>query len=301
MEDQKTAISIIPAAAPAVDFSGLSRTAKPPACVLTLADLRRLYVELDRKATEALERFLANEIRPPGTTEEDFNALKEQARALGHVTVTARGVGGEFLAGRSEGVLTSDQLPHKLLTVTFDNTTGLQSANVSLPNRLTVRLDFSEPPTFGVYDPWSEPTPNQTRIEVHGSDETWVSATFMTALSFFEQRKRFRRWLHGEVAFNILNWTLGIPSALWATFRIDQLLLGPNGALSGGLRAAVSIYILLLGLLGFRALFYSLRWLFPLIEFEGARSTAVRGAVGAVAASLFVGLLYDVLKFLLAS
>ena len=281
-----------------MDFSGLTRTARPPACVLTLEDLRRLYTELDRKSVEALEKFLSAQVRPPTTAASDFEKLKQQARDLGHVTVTVTGYSGEFLVARSADVLSTEYLPHRLRSVSYDNTTGLQTSNVSLSNRLSVQLDFSEPPGFNVYDPWSQPTPNTSRIEVLGPDDTWVSATYQTVVDFFNGRRRARSWLHGEVAFNLLNWFVGIPGALWTTVRIDQHFLNPLTKLPSGLRTAADIYLFLLGMFVFRAMFYGLRWMFPVVELEGARSRSARNTVGAIIGGLLLALAYDVLKAL---
>jgi hypothetical protein len=126
-----------------------------------------------------------------------------------------------------------------------------------------------------------------------------VSATFEGALEFFESRRHARRWLHEPTAFNLLNWFVGIPGALWTTFRLDQWLLSSPGGVPGGLRAAMDIYLFLFGMLVFRAMFYGLRWMFPLIELEGARSKAARRLVGGVTATLLLTLLYDVLKALI--
>ena len=279
-------------------FSGLSRSAQPPACVLAIDDLRRLYVDLDKKASQALEQFLVAQVRNPGTSEAEFEQLKQQARDAGHVTVTISGGSGELLVGRSADVFGKDYLPHRLVTVAYDNTSGLQSFNVSLPNRLNVHLDFSEPPGFNVYDPWNQPTPNNTRVEASGTDDTWVSATFQEVLDFFERRGRNRRWLHGAGAFNLLNWFVGIPGALWTTFRLDQWLLSGLTGLPSGLRAAADIYVFLFGMLVFRVMFYGMRWMLPLVELEGARSRGARSVVGAVTGSLLLALLYDVLKAL---
>jgi hypothetical protein len=283
-----------------VALSGLSRSAQPPACVLTIEDLRRLYAELDKKASEALEKFLAAQVRHPGTPETDFEQLKQQAREAGRITVTIAGDSGELVVGRSTDVFSAEYLPHRMITVAYDNTSGLQPLNVSLANRLTVTLDLSEAPGFTAYDPWNHPTPNTTRVEVSGTDDTWVSATFQAVLDFFQRRRRRRRWLHGPVSFNLLNWLLIIPGSLWTTFRVDQRLLQPLVDLPTGLRAAADIYLFLFFMLLSRVLIYTVRWMFPAVELEGARSKGARRFLGAIIASLLLTLLYDVLKAIIA-
>jgi len=287
-----------PAPLTPVVFSGVSRSEQPAGCLLAVEDLRRLYVALDKKALEATGKFIPSQVRSPGTAEAEFEHLKQQALQLGHLTAIIRGDGGELVVARSADVFAPDYMPHRLLSVSYDNTTGLQSLNVSLPNRLNVYLDFSDPPGFGAYNPWSQPTPNATRIEVSGTDDTWVSATFQEALAFFRRHHRSRRWLHSELAFNLMNWCVGIPAALWATFRVDHWVLSSVAALPGGLRAAADVYLFLLGMLAFRVCFYETRWMFPLVEIEGAKSKALRGVVGTIVTSVLLALLYDVLKTL---
>ncbi len=277
-------------------YRGLTRTTRPPACVISPEDLRRLYTDLDKKAQEALDRQLSTMKPPANTSESQFDALKRQARDLGHVTVEVQGAHGEQVAHTSIEPLDPENLPQNITSIVFDSAAALQLYNVTLPNRFSLRLDFSEPPAFVTYDPWNEPTPNNSRLEVSGPDDTWVTATYQTVLTFFESRKKRRGWLHDHAGFNLLNWFIGIPASLWAVYRLDSQLIRLVPDIHGALRGAVDVYLFLATMLVFRITIYGLRWMFPLVELEGSRTKTARRAVGFVIASLFVALLYDVLK-----
>src|SRR5467141_1721616 len=76
-------------------YRGLTRNAPVRPCVISVADLRRLYAELVPMAREAMNRHLENLQRPADQTEQAFSELKEHARSLGIVTVAIDGLDGE--------------------------------------------------------------------------------------------------------------------------------------------------------------------------------------------------------------
>ncbi len=281
---------------PAYSYRGLSRTARIPPCAISMADLKKLHGDLAKKSEEALERYLATLPRPPGQSPEQFEALKHHARTIGGVTVGVFGIRGEQLLSSTQDVFDTGDLPDRIGLITFDSAAGLQTQNVQLPNRFLVRLDFSEPPAFVRYDPNNQPTPNGSQLEVSGPDDTWVTAVYESAFQFFRTRRRNRGWLHSEVTFNVLQWLVAIPLALWFAYRLDAKLASALPGIHTALRGAFDVYVLLLGLLFFRAVMYGFRWIFPVIELEGATSKTARRLLGAGLSSLLLALLYDILK-----
>jgi len=228
-----------------------------------------------------------------------FEELKGEVLSNGTLAVTVYGANGEQIVSASVEALNDANLPDTITSIEFDSATALRPYNVTPLNRFTLRLDFSEPPGFNSYNPWNQPTPNRSQIEVIGNDDTWVTAVFSSTLSFFRQRQRWRGWLHSHVAFNVLNWLVGFPGALWITYRLDSSRLGVMNAMHTALRGALYVYVFLLGLLVFRGIVWGFRWIFPLVELDGARSKKVRGALGVVLSSLLLALLYDVLRAVL--
>lgn len=279
-------------------YRGVYRTATVPPAIVSYEDLQRLYRDLDAKTQEALEKHLATLVQPANMNAEQFEALKTEARRVGTLTVTIQGARGEQIVSSTGDVLTKEQLPDVVSWIAFDSGASLRTYNVTLLNRFNLHLDFTEPPGFEKYDPWDQSTPNNSKLEVIGDDNTWTTAVYESALEFFRRRSKRRRWLHSHVSFNALNWLVGFPAALWIVYRIDSSALFAD--LHTALKGAIYVYVFLVGLAVFRAILWGFRWIFPLLELEGARSMRTRIAVGGALSSLLIALVYDVLRTLFA-
>ncbi len=206
---------------PALDYRGRVRTAKIPSCSVSLGDLRRLYAQLSEKTREALDRHLATLHRPPNQTDEQFAAAKIEAQKVGTLTVMVVGADGKQILSTSSETLNDERLPDIINSITFDSSAALQTYNISLPNRFRLTLDFTETPFYG-YNPWDQPTPNNSLLEVVGSDMTWAIGVYESVLAFFKSRRKARGWLHNQTTFNALNWIIGFPGALWIVYRLDR-------------------------------------------------------------------------------
>lgn len=257
-------------------YRGLFRQARLPACVISVQDLRRLYSDLSEKAADALERHIASAPKPEESSDEDWEALKNRIRSIGRLTAIVIGANGEQSVDQSSIPLEDDQLPDRITSVTFDSYSALQRENIAPLHRFRLNLDFTEPPTFGAYNPWNVPTPNGSNLEVTGADSTWVTGVYESALGFFRGRAKRRGWLHSALAFNLLNWLVGMPAALWIVFRFDQIAAPFFNSIDAVLRGAIYIYIVLVVLLLFRLIIGGFRWMLPIVELEGARSATVR-------------------------
>jgi hypothetical protein len=280
---------------PAVDYRGLQRVSRVPASVVSLRDLRRLYDELDQKTAEALELHLSSIEQPPDMTDGEFEEVLEDVRGRSGLTVIVAGAHGEQVVSSSRSPLEDESVPEVVTGISFQSAFAVQQHNITPLNRFTLNLDFTEPPSFVSYNPWSQPTPNSSTLEVVGDDHTWVTAVFESARDFFRRRGRQREWIHSEITFNVLNWVVGFPASFWVVYRLDSSLGAALSSLHTALRGALYIYVFLLALMSFRAMVWGLRWIFPLIELEGRRSGRVRGLIGSALASLVLALLYDVL------
>lgn len=284
---------------PAIRYRGLYHFSSIPPSSISVSELRRLYRDLSEHTTEALDRELKVWKRPANLTEEEYESLLEKARRFGTLTVTVGGINGERASSSSSEVLDDDKLPERITTITFDSAAAMQMENVTPLNRFKLTLDFTEPPGFAVYNPWSQPTPNDSHLEVIGPDSTWVTGVHEATLAFFSRRRKRRGWLHNPYTFNLLNYLVGFPSALWIIYRIDTQFSANVGSMHGALRGALYVYIFLLALMVFRTGVWGFRWIFPLMEIEGSRSTNARVGLSAVLSTLILGLIYDVLKTLL--
>lgn len=280
-------------------YRGVFRRANIPPCVVSVQDLRRLYADLSEKAADALERHIASVQKPEATSDEDWEALKERVRAIGHLSAVVIGADGEQNVAQSATPLTEEQLPDRIVSVTFDSFASLQRESITPLNRFRLNLDFTEPPAFGVYNPWNVPTPNGSNVEVTGADSTWATGVYESVLGFFRARARRRGWLHSPVTFNLLNWLVGMPAALWMVYRLDALGAQLFSSMDTVLRGAIYVYTVLFVLLIFRLIIGGFRWTFPLVEIQGARSSTVRRLLNLVLSSILLALAYDVLRTLI--
>ncbi len=275
-------------------YQGLLRTGRIPSCKVSREDLIRLHHQLQGKSSEALEKLLNDWSEKPGQSE-DLESLKKQARRVGRLVVTIVGSNGEQRIS-TEANLSSDDLPERISSIVFDSAVGLQIYNIKVPNRLYLELDFTEPPIFYNYNPWDEPSPNKSSFRVEGPDITWVRGVHASILEFFRDRKTLRSWLHTQTAFNLLNYLVGFPIAFWVVYRLSGWI--PPG-LHAVLLGCAYVYAGLLTLLLFRMAVGFFRWTYPLVELEGARNSRARILISTILATLFLSLLYDVLKTLL--
>jgi hypothetical protein len=276
-------------------YRGRFRSANVPPCLISRNDLRKLYTELDGRTSEALEKHIAILQGPPGMDEHAWNRTLQNLRHEMRLTITVQGADGEQIVARSVEALSDDDLPDRITFARFDSAAALQFINVTPLHRFYVHLDFTEPPTFASYNPWSQPTPNASHIEVIGSDQTWVTGVYELIIDFFRARRRRRTWLHTGRSFNVAHWVIGFPAALWIVYRLSYYAPA-LGRMHPALLGAIYAYVFLVSLLIFRGIIWSFRWLFPVVELTGSRPKLVRGVLSVVLSALLLALLYDVLK-----
>ncbi len=278
-------------------YQGLSRTVELPACALSVEDFRRLFTDLDALTREVTGAQIDGVERPAGVQPAAFAIEQQQAKAEAGLALWVYGKNGEQVALHSAAAITREALPDGLTNITFDSGARFRmKLNVDPINRFRLNFDFTEPVLFIGYDPWNQPTPNGTRLEVIGANQTWVAGVCDRVLNFLKARKRSRRRLHGPTTFSLFNWLIGFPASFWLIYRVDTVTQRITAGLPGVIRAGFYVYLLLLPLMVFRVVAYVVRWLFPLIELEGSRSKTVRATGSAVVIGLFTALVYDVLK-----
>jgi hypothetical protein len=278
-------------------YRGLFHNNPVPSCALTRDDLRKLYRELEPRAREAVVEQLAWLSQPVGMDDAEFQRSKESVISRSGLTVNILGSRGEQVGGTHSGVLDDANLPDRITQISFDSAAAYRAQmNVNPLDRFLIRFDFTEPPNYGKYNPWDENTPNDSLIEVVGAKETWVTAVHENTLAFLRHRSRRRAWLHSSATFNIANYLIGFPLAFWVVFRLDQMFSTPLSRVPGVLKGAIYVYLVLMALLVFRVCFALLRWIFPVVELEGAPTKSARAAVSAFVFALLSSLAYDILK-----
>ena len=276
------------------DYRGLSFTSKIQAIRISTADLRRLCAILQEKAQEALELHVNGLAKGPSEAEDGFENRKNWYRQWGGVRLTIIGAQGEQIVSSSCATLADDALPERVVLITFDSFTSIQAAPPIPLNRFKLVIDVKDPPLFIAYNPWSQPTPNSSLLEVIGSDTTWVTAVHGTVLEVFRQNRTRRAWIHSSITFNALQWLVLFPAALWIMYRIASYFEAAFSQMHVALRGTIYIYAFLLSLLAFRQILAGVRWVFPLVELEGTKKAGARNSILGLIGSLIIGLIVDI-------
>lgn len=261
------------------------KIAEIPPCSLTIDDIGELYTLLGKLCKP----------NPQGKNAESFDSAPSGSansnRQFGRLMVGVYGANGEMNLGDAT-ILSANSLPKQLRGIVYDNFTGLDIVD----NRLKCTIDFTNPQFQGLYDPWSAVTPTNSSIEIYGDDKTWVIGAHTQVVDFFKERKLRRVALHTPRLFAFLSWVVGMPLSLLIADRADRLLLSGAPSMSPGLRVGLDIYVGLLAFMMFRNLILFTRWLFPKTELAGSRQGWFRGIASVILTSLFMALLYDLLK-----
>lgn len=280
------------------DYRGLSRTTPIPACVISGDELRRLFKELNEKSQEATEKHITahRDKKPPDISDERWAALTEEVRSRGVLTVIVIGLDGDTLITESAEALSEEKLPDRVATVTFDSANSLQLENITPLNRFKLVLDFTTPGIFGSYNLWEDATPNESRLEITGTDQTWTKGVQEHVLAFFRHRKKPRGLLHTPLAFNAMNWLMGFPVAFWIVFRIGTAYAEQLAGWHVALRGCFYVYVVIVVMALFRGTMHALRWTFPLIELKGSRANGTRGLIVGAIGVLVLAVVYDIAK-----
>lgn len=278
------------------EYRGTHRILKIKPCTITLDDLRKLYTQLDKKTSEALEVYLDTLKSNPNDDPKQLEKLKSEAREIGGLTIIITAKNGEQVVDTNIDALTDNEIPDDIVRIKFDSSAALQGYNVNLINRFALVLDFAETPGFNFYNPWNQRTPNDSNMEVLGADTSWVSGVYETVQTFIDRKKRSVEWLHSAVTFNLLNWIFAFPAALWIAYRIDTSFQDILQNIHVVIRGALYVYLILISLLVFRVLMHITRWIFPVVELHEARSFGVRAFLGVIVVSILGSVIYDILK-----
>ncbi len=212
-----------------------------------------LFTDLDALTREVTGAQIDGVERPAGVQPAAFALEQQQAKAEAGLALWVYGKNGEQVALHSAAAITREALPDRLTNITFDSGARFRmKLNVDPVNRFRLNFDFTEPVLFVGYDPWNQPTPNGTRLEVIGANQTWVAGVCDRVLNFLKARKRSRRWLHEPTTFSLFNWLVGFPASFWLVYRVDTVTQRLTAGLPGVIRSGFYVYLLLIALTVFR-------------------------------------------------
>jgi hypothetical protein len=104
--------------------------------------------------------------------------------------------------------------------------------------------------------------------------------------------------VHQHSVYDVLLWFLGFPIGFWACFKLAPLVAKAEASSSSFVGAAIYVYIFVVALFLFRALFHYFRWVFPIVEYKHERSRALahRAVLSALSIGLVGAVIYDVVR-----
>ena len=142
-------------------------------------------------------------------------------------------------------------------------------------DQASVLLDFSRPPLINFAAQPSAPTPNNSNWIVSAETESWSTSLSTRLTDFFSERKTSVDWLHQPATYDVLLLLMGLPLSLWGSYRLGNLFVAGRN-LPAVINTAIYIYSFFVTANIFRALFSYSRWIFPKIEVESPKATALR-------------------------
>jgi hypothetical protein len=248
-----------PTLTPPALAAGISRQWPVPACSLTLADLRRLFDILKSKASEATNEQLSQPRLPSQTDADVRNAMD--------LVLRTQGTNGEWSVANSTAPITDDSAP-ALLTNVFYECGQLYRARYGglFPqNSFTIALDFKRTRIGDLTNLALAEGLGSSTVSVTGMNSTWVNAVDLELRTFFRDRANRRGWLHSKFAYDLALVFLAFPLILDGIYKLDNRL-STLIKLPAAVFVALYVYLVLVGLYGFRIFFNYVKWVFPKIE-----------------------------------
>lgn len=271
------------------------------ACRLTKPDLKFLYKIIDDKQKEHRNVIMKRQSRLSTESESDFENRKNIVHESFVVSVTITAHNGETLSGNNERIFDDVNFPHRPSSVFFSTSVGPEVQLGILPeDRITLFLDFSQPPMLDFHQLPTFATINASRFEIHARNELWFAASKSKLSEFFDERRSGYEWIHRAGAYDMLLFVFGMPVGVWVCVRVGQLFPGID-KLYDIPRALIYLYSIWTSLVLFRCLFSYTRWVLPKVEIEcRVRRSPFRHRTvwGAILLAAFSPLVYDMLRFI---
>lgn len=266
-------------------------------CSFDKKELRQLLNILQERLDAAADLEVRN-FQQLNQTDDQYEENKKLLRSGFKVLPTLTGQNGLELYGSINEIFDSPNFPDSIRSVYINSEIFLKSRyNYTTRNSFEMFLDFSKPEIFDFTLMPSYRTPNGSNVKVQGTDATWVNGLFHEIQEFMRNHNSSAAWVHGHSIYDMLLWLFGYPVAFWVCFKLSPSLPSING-IGPFLKAAFFVYLFLITLTGFRALFHYARWVFPVVEFRHPKDNSLRHRLimGSLALGLFGSILYDIIK-----
>ena len=261
-------------------------------CVLSLDDVKQLYLELSRINLEFGDRVIATLNPDPNLNPEQWEEHKQFLRNNAFcLTVSVRGQRDQQLYGENETIFSNENLPFPVKDIYFNNVTAWQrnASGSAPPNRIEVTIDFSKPALLDPAPLPSEPTPNNTSVLIKADDMTFFRAVRQVVNDKLLGKRKLYKYIHASFAYDFGLWLLVLPAALiLTTYYMDQWF--PTDGKFATYRWAFFIYAVGVALIFYRFLISYTKWAFPVTILKENKDTA--WIHRCVIATIFTGLFW---------
>ncbi len=232
-------------------------------------------------------------------SDEEYEKNKETLKDAFELKLTVMSTDGQELWGSISDIFDSPNFPDDIKSIYVASDTALQvTYNWPTRNSFKLFLDFTRPKPLDLSFLPSQATPNESNITVEGYDATWVHGVFNEFNNFIDKYNAKLTWIHMHSIYDLLVWAMGLPFGFWVVYKLSPFLNNIFGTFSVFVQSASYVYIFLASLIGFRLLFHYARWIWPMVEYQSLKSTALKHRVtlGAIILGLVSSIIYDILK-----
>jgi hypothetical protein len=288
----------VPIATPA-DWRNFATQFPIAACHLMREDLKVLYRLINERQEVYRDKIVAMQTQQPDETPEGFEGRKKRVHGAYVTSVTIAAKNGELLTGNNEQIFDAITYWPDVKSVFFSTQSVPKAVINILPaDRITLFLDFTQPPALDFSKLPTLPTSNESNFEIAAVDEAWLTLSKTRLVEFFQRRRSGYDWIHGAAVYDLLLVVIGLPFSVWGTVEIGSIAPSIN-RMSTFPRVLIYCYVLFASVTVFRVLFSYARWVFPKVEVEiqGQTSSLRHRAAWAVAfGAFFWPALYDAAK-----
>ncbi len=245
---------------------------------LSMADLQRVYERLTSYVEEECEKRLAGVQKPDNKTDDEFETWKEEVRSFAFkIDVTIRSRSGVELVANDASIFSSSNLPEGIETVFFSNTPSFETYLGQKPiNRFSLLLDFSKPPLLDSRNPLSNPTANNSHLNIEGDRDSWMASIEAAVMEVLANRKNNRGWLHRAYIYDLGMLLFAIPTGFYVCWRFSGVVNQQFQPIHDFVAAAVYLYLVVFVLWMYRFFFEYTKWAFPLVELASDQDGATK-------------------------
>lgn len=250
-------------------------------CKFDLAAIKGIYKEFKRLTETEANRIVDQFTKPRRRKQSEFDAFKQTTKESAfRVTITIVGHDGAVHHGDSEQLFDSKDLPHPIKLIYFTNITAHRHmANGEMPpNHFQVWINFEKPALLDPSVFVSAPTPNASRVEIHGEELSYFRAAQSIAKTAFEKNRTSYEFLHRKFVYDLGLCFVALPYSLYmVTSLLDKIEL--NDGPWKSFELPLFLYGIGISLVLYRILTSYLKWAFPVNVLAENKDRAMRHRV----------------------